>query len=70
MDWTNPKLNIKLYQSFYVYRSYTLAKKKIVHYTTLDSHKRANAAYLIASYAVIYLDKTPAEAYSPLQVNK
>ena len=54
------KLNKKL-------RSYTLAKKKIVHYTTLDSHKRANAAYLIASYAVIYLDKTPAEAYSPLQ---
>jgi len=54
------KLNKKL-------RSYTLAKKKIVHYTTLDSHKRANAAYLIASYAVIYLDKTPAEAFSPLQ---
>jgi len=54
------KLNKKL-------RSYTLAKKKIVHYTTLDSHKRANAAYLIATYAVIYLDKTPAEAFSPLQ---
>ena len=52
----------------YFTRSYTLAKKKIVHYTTLDSHKRANAAYLIASYAVIYLDKTPAEAISPLQV--
>ena len=45
-----------------------LIEKKIVHYTTLDSHKRANAAYLIATYAVIYLDKTPAEAFSPLQV--
>ena len=57
------KLNKKL-------RSYTLAKKKIVHYTTLDAHKRANAAYLIASYAVIYLDRSPAEAMSPLQVNR
>ena len=55
---------------FVFYRSYTLAKKKIVHYTTLDAHKRANAAYLIASYAVIYLDRSPAEAMSPLQVNK
>ena len=54
------KLNKKL-------KSYTLAKKKIVHYTTIDAHKRANAAYLIASYAVIFLEKTPEEAYSPLQ---
>ena len=54
------KLNKKL-------KSYTLSKKKIVHYTTIDAHKRANAAYLIASYAVIYLEKTPEEAYSPLE---
>jgi cell division cycle 14 len=54
------KLNKKL-------NSYTLAKKKIVHYTTMDAHKRANAAYLISSYAVIYLDKSPEEAYHPLQ---
>ena len=54
------KLNKKL-------KSYTLAKKKIVHYTTLDAHKRANAAYLIASYAVIYLDMTPEQAFRPLQ---
>lgn len=54
------KLNRKL-------KSYTLAKKKIVHYTTMDAHKRANAAYLIASYAVIYLDKSPEEAFRPLQ---
>ncbi len=50
------KLNRKL-------KSHSLAKKKIVHYTTIDAHKRANAAYLIASYAVIYLDKTPEDAY-------
>lgn len=49
-----------------LYRKLTnisLSKKKIVHYTTLDAHKRANAAYLIASYAVIFLDKTPEEAF-------
>eukprot|EP00095_Tigriopus_kingsejongensis_P007281 snap_masked-scaffold144_size312663-processed-gene-2.25 protein:Tk07281 transcript:snap_masked-scaffold144_size312663-processed-gene-2.25-mRNA-1 annotation:"dual specificity protein phosphatase cdc14a" len=46
--------------------SQTLARKKIVHYTTMDAKKRANAAFLIASYAVIYLDKSPDEALRPL----
>ncbi|XP_075218023.1 dual specificity protein phosphatase CDC14C-like isoform X2 [Lycorma delicatula] len=41
-------------------------KKKIVHYTTTDDKKRVNAAFLIASYAVLYLKKTPEEAYKPL----
>jgi protein-tyrosine phosphatase len=53
------KLNRKL-------KSYSLAKKKIVHYTTLDSHKRANAAFLISAYSVIYLGKSPEEAFRPL----
>jgi len=53
------KLNRKL-------KSYSLAKKKIVHYTTLDSHKRANAAFLISAFTVIYLNKTPEEAFKPL----
>ena len=53
------KLNRKL-------KSYSLAKKKIVHYTTLDSHKRANAAFLVSAYSVIYLGKTPEEAFKPL----
>ncbi|GLH16020.1 Dual specificity protein phosphatase CDC14A, partial [Gryllus bimaculatus] len=48
------KLNKKL-------KSFSLAKKKIVHYTTMDAQKRVNAAFLIASYA-----KTPDEAYRPL----
>jgi cell division cycle 14 len=43
-----------------------LSNKKIVHYTTTDAHKRANAAYLISSFAVIYLDRTPDEAFRPL----
>jgi cell division cycle 14 len=53
------KLNKKL-------KSFSLAKKKIVHYTTMDAQKRVNAAFLIASYVIIYLKKTPEEAYRPL----
>ncbi|XP_071799656.1 dual specificity protein phosphatase CDC14A-like isoform X2 [Asterias amurensis] len=47
-------------------KSFSLAKKKIVHYTTFDAKKRANAAYLVGAYSVIYLKKTPEEAYRPL----
>ncbi|KAL3867636.1 hypothetical protein ACJMK2_040513 [Sinanodonta woodiana] len=53
------KLNKKL-------KSFSLAKKRIVHYTSFDARKRANAAFLISSYAIIYLKKTPEEAYRPL----
>jgi len=53
------KLNKKL-------KSFSLSKKKIVHYTSFDARKRANAAFLISCYAVIYLKKTPEEAYRPL----
>ncbi|XP_037712183.1 dual specificity protein phosphatase CDC14A isoform X1 [Drosophila subpulchrella] len=42
------------------------ANKKIVHYTSMNPAKRLNAAYLIGSYAIIYLNKTPQEAYRPL----
>ncbi len=34
------------------FQSYSLSKKKIVHYTSYDSRKRANAAFLIGAYAV------------------
>jgi len=47
-------------------KSFSLAKKRIVHYTSFDARKRANAAFLISSYAIIYLKKTPEEAYRPL----
>ncbi|XP_047641137.1 dual specificity protein phosphatase CDC14A isoform X4 [Phacochoerus africanus] len=46
--------------------SYSLSRKKIVHYTCFDQQKRANAAFLIGAYAVIYLKKTPEEAYRAL----
>ncbi|XP_023161109.2 dual specificity protein phosphatase CDC14A isoform X2 [Drosophila hydei] len=39
------------------------ANKKIVHYTSMNPAKRLNAAYLIGSYAIIYLNKTPDVAY-------
>jgi len=29
-----------------------LAKKKLVHYTTFDARKRANAAFLVGAYSV------------------
>nr|CAD7570382.1 unnamed protein product [Timema californicum] len=44
----------------------SLSKKKIVHFTTMDGQKRVNAAFLIASFSIIYLKKTPQEAYRPL----
>ncbi|XP_042176677.1 dual specificity protein phosphatase CDC14B isoform X7 [Oncorhynchus tshawytscha] len=47
-------------------KSCTLANKKIVFYTCGDQKKQANAAYLIGSYAVMHLQKTPEEAYSLL----
>ncbi|XP_014346267.1 dual specificity protein phosphatase CDC14AB isoform X1 [Latimeria chalumnae] len=50
------KLNKKL-------KSFTLSRKKIVHYSGFDQRKRANAAFLIGAYVVIYLKKTPEEAY-------
>ncbi|XP_057212933.1 dual specificity protein phosphatase CDC14B isoform X2 [Triplophysa rosa] len=53
------KLNKKL-------KSCALSKKKIVFYTCGDRKKQANAAYLIGSYAVMHLQKTPEEAYSLL----
>jgi len=53
------KLNKKL-------KSASLGRKKIVHYTSFDQRKRANAAFLISAYAIIYLKRTPEEAYKPL----
>ncbi|TSS97521.1 Dual specificity protein phosphatase CDC14AB [Bagarius yarrelli] len=53
------KLNKKL-------KSFTLSRKRIIHYTSYDQHKRANAAFLIGAYAVIYLKRTPEEVYRAL----
>ncbi|XP_070701417.1 dual specificity protein phosphatase CDC14AB-like [Pempheris klunzingeri] len=53
------KLNKKL-------KSFTVPRKKLVHYTSYDQKKRANAAVLIGAYAVIYLKRSPEEAYRTL----
>ncbi|XP_022901656.1 dual specificity protein phosphatase CDC14C-like isoform X2 [Onthophagus taurus] len=53
------KLNLKLSCA-------ALEKKKIVHTTTDDYRKRANAAYLIGSYAIIYLNWDAQKAYDTL----
>uniref|UniRef100_A0A8C4S787 protein-tyrosine-phosphatase n=1 Tax=Erpetoichthys calabaricus TaxID=27687 RepID=A0A8C4S787_ERPCA len=61
-----------VYENFYAdfgplnLASFTLSRKRIVHYTSFDQRKRANAAVLIGAYAVIYLKKTPEEAYRAL----
>lgn len=44
-------------------KAYPLRKKKIVHYSINDFRKKGNAAFLIASYAIIYLNKSPDDAY-------
>ena len=43
------------------------AGKTIYHYTTHDVHKRSNAAYLISSFAMLYLHKSVEEVARPLQ---
>ncbi|CAG5108467.1 Oidioi.mRNA.OKI2018_I69.chr1.g3810.t1.cds [Oikopleura dioica] len=47
-------------------KSASLAKKKIVHYTSLDPRKRVNAAFLAGAYLIIHLRRTPDEAHRPL----
>ncbi|KAE8610849.1 hypothetical protein XENTR_v10012261 [Xenopus tropicalis] len=53
------KLNKKL-------KSFSLSRKKIVHYTSFEQRKRANAGFLISAYAIIYLKKSPEEVYRAL----
>lgn len=36
----------------FCFQSFTLTRKRIVHYTSFDQRKRANAAVLIGAYAV------------------
>ncbi|CAH8592447.1 unnamed protein product [Schistosoma turkestanicum] len=51
------------------FKSASLNEKKIAHFTSYDSRKRANAAFLIGSYQIIYLGRTPEEAYKHLTLN-
>ena len=44
-------------------KSSSLSRKKIIHYTSYDHRKRANAAYLIGCYVMIYHRKTPDDVF-------
>lgn len=50
------KLNTKL-------KSEALRDKVIYYYCGSHAHKRTNAAFLICAWAVLYLDRTPEEAF-------
>ncbi|XP_063993293.1 dual specificity protein phosphatase CDC14C isoform X4 [Diachasmimorpha longicaudata] len=47
-------------------KNVAINKKKIIHYTTTNPEQRVNAAFLAASYAILYLKKTAEEAYELL----
>nr|XP_060618040.1 dual specificity protein phosphatase CDC14B isoform X4 [Anolis sagrei ordinatus] len=53
------KLNKKL-------KSFTMLRKKIVHYAGIDQKKQANAAFLIGCYCMIYLRESPEAVYRRL----
>ncbi|XP_014241945.1 dual specificity protein phosphatase CDC14AB-like [Cimex lectularius] len=44
--------------------------KKLVYWTILDKKKRANAAFLISAFAVIYLNRSPRDAIGPILKTK
>lgn len=46
-----------------------LSKQTIVHYTTSDPKKKANSAFLMGCYGVIYLSLLPRDALKPLMVH-
>ncbi|XP_052742889.1 uncharacterized protein LOC112052392 [Bicyclus anynana] len=43
-----------------------LNKQRIVHYSSIDPKKKANAAFLIGCYGVLYLSLQPKDAIKPL----
>lgn len=46
-----------------------LNKQTIVHYTSIDPKKKANSAFLLGCYGVLYLSLTPRDALKPLMVH-
>lgn len=47
-------------------KSYSLSKKKIVHYTSETPNYRVNAAFLAGCYQIIYLNKPATDVYKLL----
>lgn len=46
-----------------------LKKRPVIHYTSIEPKKKANAAFLLGCYGVLYLNLTPREAVKPLYTN-
>jgi cell division cycle 14 len=46
-----------------------LNKQVIVHYTSIDPKKKANTAFLLGCYGVLYLSLSPRDALKPLLVH-
>ncbi|XP_045524117.1 dual specificity protein phosphatase CDC14C-like isoform X2 [Pieris brassicae] len=46
-----------------------LNKQVIVHYASIDPKKKANAAFLLGCYGVLYLSLTPKDALKPLVIH-
>lgn len=45
------------------------SKKKVVHVTTEDGKKRANSAFLVGAYSILYLGVSPHESLKSLMAN-
>lgn len=46
-----------------------LNQQIVVHYTSIDPKKKANAAFLLGCYGVLYLSLSPRDALKPLQIH-
>lgn len=44
-------------------------KQTVVHYTSIDPKKKANSAFLLGCYGVLYLSLSPRDALKPLVVH-
>lgn len=43
------------------------ANQRVVYYSSTNPQKRANAAFLICAFSILYLGRTPEEAYEPFE---
>ena len=44
-----------------------LANKRIYYYCSTHSHKRTNSAFLVTAYTLLFLGRSPEEAYRPFR---
>ena len=44
-----------------------LGRKRIFYYSGTHSHRRANSVFLIAAFSMLYLGRTPEEAFEPFR---